>query len=88
MRIFVLLRASSFAATALWLTSAMAQVSPGAPPVVGVVKAEFKPMAESTEINGRIQARDRVDLVARVTAFMNAVSYTQIRAHETTLHRV
>jgi membrane fusion protein (multidrug efflux system) len=28
-------------------------------------------MAESTEINGRIEARDRVDLVARVTAFMN-----------------
>ena len=40
-------------------------------PAVGVVTAEFKPMAESTEINGRIQARDRVDLVARVTAFMN-----------------
>lgn len=52
-------------------TSAIAQVSPGAPPAVGVVKAEFKPMAESTEINGRIQVRDRVDLVARVTAFMN-----------------
>jgi membrane fusion protein (multidrug efflux system) len=27
-------------------------------------------MAESTEINGRIQARQRVDLVARVTAFL------------------
>ncbi|MEH6951407.1 efflux RND transporter periplasmic adaptor subunit [Nitrobacter sp. NHB1] len=49
----------------------MAQVNPGAPPAVGVVTAEFKPMAESTEINGRIQARDRVNLVARVTAFMN-----------------
>lgn len=59
------------AGTFLWATSAIAQVSPGAPPAVGVVKAEFKPMAESTEINGRIQARDRVDLVARVTAFIN-----------------
>ena len=28
-------------------------------------------MAESTEINGRIQSRQRVDLVARVTAFLN-----------------
>jgi membrane fusion protein (multidrug efflux system) len=59
------------AGTFLLATSAIAQVSPGAPPAVGVVTAEFKPMAESTEINGRIQARDRVDLVARVTAFMN-----------------
>lgn len=59
------------AGTFLLATSAIAQVSSGAPPAVGVVTAEFKPMAESTEINGRIQARDRVDLVARVTAFMN-----------------
>ena len=28
-------------------------------------------MAESTEINGRIQAPQRVNVVARVTAFMN-----------------
>ena len=37
---------------------AMSQAgAPGAPPAVGVVKAEFKPMAESTESNGRIEAR-------------------------------
>lgn len=70
MRISLMLRASFFTVTVLVLTPAMAQVNPGAPPAVGVVKAEFKPIAESTEINGRIQARDRVDLVARVTAFM------------------
>ena len=52
-------------------TSAIAQVNSGASPAVGVVTAEFKPMAESTEINGRIQARNRVDLIARVTAFMD-----------------
>lgn len=52
-------------------TSAIAQVSSAAPPAVGVVAVEFKPMAESTEINGRIQAQNRVDLVARVTAFMD-----------------
>ena len=40
------------------------------PPAVGVMAADFKAMTESTEINGRIQARERVDIVARVTAFM------------------
>jgi membrane fusion protein (multidrug efflux system) len=59
------------AGTFLSATSAIAQVSSAAPPAVGVIAAEFKPMAESTEINGRIQARNRVDLVARVTAFMD-----------------
>lgn len=48
---------------------AQAPASPP-PPAVGVVAAEFKPMTESTDINGRIQARERVDIVARVTAFM------------------
>ena len=32
---------------------------------------EYKPLTERIEINGRIQARHRVDLVARVTAFLN-----------------
>src|SRR5438105_3438273 len=40
-------------------------------PAVGVITAEYKPMAETTEINGRIQSRQRVDLVPRVTAFLN-----------------
>lgn len=51
--------------------------SQGAPPAVGTVKAEFKPMTESTEINGRIEARNRVDLIARVTAFMNERLFTE-----------
>jgi len=50
---------------------ATAQTAPGAPPAVGVISAEYKPMTESAEINGRIEARQRVDLVARVTAFLN-----------------
>jgi membrane fusion protein (multidrug efflux system) len=54
------------------LTSpAMGQAGPGAPPAVGVITAQKRPMAESTEINGRIQAPQRVNVVARVTAFMN-----------------
>jgi membrane fusion protein (multidrug efflux system) len=39
--------------------------------VVGVVAAQYKPMTENTEVAGRIRARERVDLVARVTAFLN-----------------
>jgi membrane fusion protein (multidrug efflux system) len=53
------------------VSSATAQVAPSGPPAVGVVVAEPQPIAESTEINGRIQATQRVDLVARVTAFLN-----------------
>jgi membrane fusion protein, multidrug efflux system len=63
--------ASTVFAGALLTGSAMAQVGSPAPPAVGVVAAELRPIAETTEINGRVQARDRVDLVARVTAFMN-----------------
>jgi membrane fusion protein, multidrug efflux system len=52
------------------ISPVMAQVSPGGPPAVGVVAAEYKSITESDEFNGRIQARQRVDLVARVTAFL------------------
>jgi membrane fusion protein (multidrug efflux system) len=51
-------------------SSAFAQGGTG-PPAVGVTIAEYKPIAETTEINGRIQSPERVDLVARVTAFLN-----------------
>jgi membrane fusion protein, multidrug efflux system len=52
-------------------SSAMAETTTGGAPAVGVITAEYKPMAETTEINGRIQSRQRVDLVPRVTAFLN-----------------
>jgi len=59
--------------TALLLTApllpARAQFG-GGPPAVGVVKAEKRAVTESTEFVGRIQAIDKVDLVARVTAFI------------------
>ena len=71
MRAFFSLRAFALIAATLLPVPALSQGTPGAPPAVGVVKAEFKPMAESTEINGRIEARYRVDLIARVTAFLN-----------------
>ncbi len=77
MRTFPSLRTISATGALLLATPAMAQVVPGGPPAVGVVKAEPRPMTESTEINGRIQARERVDLIARVTAFMNERLFTE-----------
>lgn len=44
---------------------------------VGVISVAYTPMAETTEVNGRIQARERVDLIARVTAFMEARTFLE-----------
>jgi membrane fusion protein (multidrug efflux system) len=49
---------------------ARAQPGPAGPPAVGVVKAEKKAITETSEFVGRIQAIDRVDITARVTAFV------------------
>jgi hypothetical protein len=38
-------------------SSAIAETTTGNAPAVGVITAEYKPMAEITEINGRIQSR-------------------------------
>jgi membrane fusion protein (multidrug efflux system) len=50
---------------------AAAQPAPGGPPAVGVVRAERQQITESDEFIGRIQAVNRVALVARVTAFLD-----------------
>jgi membrane fusion protein (multidrug efflux system) len=49
---------------------AMAQLAPSSPPVVGVATVENRPMTDTYEFNGRIQAIDSVNIVARVTAFL------------------
>jgi len=49
---------------------AMAQPAPSAPPAVGVIKVERRPMAESYDFNGRIEATNSVNIEARVTAFL------------------
>lgn len=77
MRIHFSFGAIVVVAAVLLPVPAMSQGATGAPPAVGVVKAEFKPMAERTEINGRIEARNRVDLVPRVTAFLNERLFTE-----------
>jgi membrane fusion protein, multidrug efflux system len=61
----------------LLISPVMAQVTPGGPPAVGVVAAEYKSITKSDEFNGRIQARQRVDLVARVTAFLDEQLFTE-----------
>jgi membrane fusion protein, multidrug efflux system len=71
MRAFARRRVALAGAIFLLAAPALAQLPVVAPPAVGVVEAAYKPMAESTEINGRIQSVQRVDIVARVTAFLD-----------------
>ncbi len=56
---------------------ARAQQGPAGPPAVGVVTAKTTSVIETSEFVGRIQAIDRVDLVARVNAFIEKRSFTE-----------
>src|SRR6202171_2672154 len=49
---------------------AVAQPAPAEPPAVGVVRAEQQQITQSDEFVGRVQAVNRVALVARVTGFL------------------
>jgi membrane fusion protein (multidrug efflux system) len=55
---------------------AIAQAS-GGPPSVGVVRVLMQPITETSEFVGRIQATDRVNLIARVTAFLEQRQFTE-----------
>ena len=57
--------------------SAAAQSPPGGPPAVGVVRAERQQITQSDEFIGRIQAVNRVTLVARVTAFLDKRQFVE-----------
>ena len=57
--------------------NAMAQQPGGAPPAVGVVAASRQPVTQSTEYIARIQATNRVNLVARVSANLDEVLFTE-----------
>jgi membrane fusion protein, multidrug efflux system len=52
-------------------TFARAQPAPAAPPAVGVIETVNRPIIESNEFLGRIEAPNRVSVVARVTAFLD-----------------
>jgi membrane fusion protein, multidrug efflux system len=47
-----------------------AQPAASGPPAVGVVEATKRPITETSEFLGRIEATNRVNVVARVTAFL------------------
>ena len=49
---------------------AKAQAQTGGPPAVGVVTAETKPLTQTNQFIGRVQAEKRVNLLARVTGFL------------------
>lgn len=52
-------------------SDAAEQEKPAAPPAVGVVTVSRQPIARATEYIGRIQATNRVNLVARVAAYLD-----------------
>ena len=54
------------------IAGGLARTQPAAPgpPAVGVVEATRRPITESSEFLGRIEAINRVNVVARVTAFL------------------
>ena len=56
---------------------AAAQFGPPGPPAVGVVTVQRRPVTESSQFVGRVQAIDRVDIVARVTAFIEERRFTE-----------
>ena len=64
----------------LGLTPAWAQApGGGAPPAVGVMKVALKPITETEHFIGRIKAINTVNLVARVTAYLEHIDFTEGR---------
>jgi membrane fusion protein, multidrug efflux system len=58
------------------LSAANAQ-APAGPPAVGVMDAVKRPITESNEFLGRIEATNRVNVVARVTAFLDKRDFVE-----------
>ncbi|WP_421990888.1 efflux RND transporter periplasmic adaptor subunit [Roseococcus sp.] len=57
--------------------AARAQMPGGPPPAVGIIEAARRPVTESTEFIGRIEAINRVDIRARVTGFLEQRLFTE-----------
>jgi membrane fusion protein (multidrug efflux system) len=74
-------RSSLSLCAALFLGAVIAPLPSGAqttpPPAVGVTKVEMRPVTETADFVGRIQAIDKVDLVARVNAFIDKRTFTE-----------
>ena len=65
------------AASLLLPLPALAQFGPPGPPAVGVVTVQNQAITETSEFVGRVQAIDKVDLVARVTAFVQERAFIE-----------
>lgn len=61
---------AGIAALIAFVVPAAAQFGPQGPPAVGVMTAERRPMTETSEFVGRVEATDRVNIRARVTGFL------------------
>lgn len=57
--------------------AAQAQPGPAGPPAVGVTAVKRETVTETSEFVGRVEAVNRVDLVARVTAFLEKRLFTE-----------
>ena len=70
--------AATLAAAALATAGpASAQAPGGGPPAVGVMKVTKHPVTETERFIGRIQATARVDIVARVTAYLQSYDFKE-----------
>ncbi len=71
-------RAAALAVVAFGvLAVAEAQQGPAGPPAVGVLEAVKRPITESNEFLGRVEAPNRVSVVARVTAFLEKRNFVE-----------
>ncbi len=68
---------SVLAASAFHAVPGLAQMPGGGPPSVGVVKVSQRPVTATEAFVGRVQSIERVDLTARVTAFIEARLFTE-----------
>jgi membrane fusion protein (multidrug efflux system) len=59
------------------ISSTNAQMAASGPPAVGVMEAVKRPITESNEFLGRIEATNRVSVVARVTAFLEKRNFVE-----------
>ncbi len=77
MGLSLLVGAVSLAVVTLATPCAMAQPVPSAAPAVGVVTVQRQPMTDSYQFNGRIEAINSANIVARVSAFVGQQLFTE-----------
>jgi membrane fusion protein (multidrug efflux system) len=71
------IRLLAASAIAFGITAARAQAPAAAPPAVGAFAAINRPVIETSQFLGRIEAPNRVSVVARVTAFLEKRNFVE-----------